>query len=354
MVHLGKSKDGLTELDLKVLHEKALGALAALAIGDAMGMPVEMLSSEEIREIFGVIEDFKRPPPWHIHSSFPPGRITDDTELTLLLANAIIRTGGNLKAEDFAFELRKWAESGALKLDYIGPATRRALERLIKGVSPRESGGRGSTCGAAIRVSPVGIVNACNYKAAALMAVESSLPTHGGRPALAGASAIASAIAEAMKEGSTMDSIARAAISGSKIGEKFGRPVPSPSVSKRIELAVNISKQIDDPEKASLEIRDIIGTGMETAEAVPAAIGIFVASRGDPMRAIRLAVNLGGDTDSIASMAGAISGAWKGIQAVDRKMLERVEDVNDLNLEDLAVKLAEIALRKLKAWSNVE
>jgi len=53
-------------------------------------------------------------------------------------------------------------------------------------------------------------------------------------------------------------------------------------------------------------------------------------------------------------MAGAISGAWKGIQAVDRKMLERVEDVNDLNLEDLAVKLAEIALRKLKAWSNVE
>ncbi len=333
---------------IKGIYEKALGSLAALAIGDAMGMPVEMLSLEEIKEIFGVIEGLEKPPSWHIHSSFPPGRVTDDTELTLLLANAIIRTGGDLKAEDFAVELRKWAKSGAFNLDYIGPATRKALKKLVRGVPPRESGGRGSTCGAAIRVSPVGIVNACNFKAAALMAVESSLPTHGGKPALAGASAIASAIAEAMREGSTVDSIVRAAILGSKIGEKFGRPVPSASVSKRIELAASISNKIDDPEKASLEIRDIIGTGMETAEAVPAAIGIFIASRGDPMKAIHLAVNLGGDTDSVASMAGAISGAWKGIQAVDRKILKEVEDVNGLNLDDLAMKLTNIALKKAK------
>ena len=334
--------------DIRSLYEKALGSLAAVAIGDAMGMPVEMLSWEEIREIFGVIEGFERSPPWHINGSFPPGRVTDDTELTLLLARTIIGTGGVMKAEDFAEELCKWAERGALNLSYIGPATRQALKRLLKGDSPMDSGGRGSTCGAAIRVSPIGIVNACNFEAAALMAVESSLPTHGGRPAISGASAIASAVAEAMREKSTIKSIVRASILGAKIGEKFGRPVPSPSIWKRIQLAAKISYEMNDPQKAALEIRDIIGTGMETAEAVPAAIGIFVASKGDPMKAIRLAVNLGGDTDSVASMAGAISGAWKGIRAIERKMLRTVEKVNRLSLEGLAMKLAEIASRKSK------
>ncbi|RLG46164.1 MAG: hypothetical protein DRN92_05785 [Thermoproteota archaeon] len=333
---------------VKGIYEKALGSLAALAIGDAMGMPVEMLSWEEINEIFVVVESFERPPSWHINSSFPPGKVTDDTELSLLLARTLIRTNGNMRADDFAEELRRWAKSGALSLTYIGPATKEALKKLMNGIPPRESGGRGSTCGAAIRVSPVGIVNACNFEAAALMAVESSLPTHGGRPAISGASAIASAVAEAMKEDSTITSIVNAAILGSKIGERFGRPVPSPSVWKRIELAAKISRQVDDPKRAAFEIRDIIGTGMQTAEAVPAAIGIFAASKGDPMEAIHLAVNLGGDTDSVASMAGAISGAWKGIQAIDKEMLRTVEEVNGLNLEELAMKLAKIALRRLE------
>ncbi len=330
----------------KILYEKALGCLAALAIGDAMGMPVEMLSWDEIKETFGLIKDFERAPPWHPNRSLPPGKVTDDTELALLLARTIIRMKGKFRIEDFAEDLKKWAEKGALGLSYVGAATKESLKRLLNGADPTKSGGRNVTCGAAIRAPPIGIVNPGNLQGAVAMAVISSLPTHGGRSAISGASVIASAVAEAMVESSSIISIVNAAIEGSMIGERYGRPVPCPSISKRIKLAFEISNKIEDPWKAAFEIRDIIGTGMESAEAVPAALGIFAVSKGDPMAAICFAVNIGGDTDSVASMAAAISGAWKGIRAVNYKMLEKIEEVNKLNLKEVAKKLVEVASRR--------
>ena len=86
---------------------------------------------------------------------------------------------------------------------------------------------------------------------------------------------------------------------------------------------------------------------MDAAESVPAALGLVVAARGDPMLAIELAVNSGGDTDTVAAMAGAVAGALRGADALDRSMVEEVERANSLDLEELAEGLARTAITRL-------
>ena len=151
-----------------------------------------------------------------------------------------------------------------------------------------------------------------------------------------------------MKSGSTIDSIVEAAVLGATIGFSKGKPVAAPSVAKRIKLAVDSARRISDPERAAEEIYDIVGTGIESAEAVPAAFGMLVAGEGQPMRVIELAVNAGGDTDTVASIAGAVAGAWSGIGAFDAKMVEEVECLNGLRLREDSEELAKVALERFR------
>jgi ADP-ribosylglycohydrolase len=75
-------------------------------------------------------------------------------------------------------------------------------------------------------------------------------------------------------------------------------------------------------------------------ESVPAAVGAFAAAGGEPFETVRAAVRLGGDTDTIAAMAGALAGALHGFAAHepdDRAVLELVSPESLLALApDLA------------------
>ncbi len=313
-----------------------------------MGMPVEMLPPDEIRSLYGRVRGFVRAPNFHPHHVLEPGTVTDDTEQTLFVVKLLVEKRAPLSAEDFASALVEWAKrDNLLEKHYFGPSTRQAVQKLMEGVPAREAGGVNTTCGAAMRASPIGIANACKPKNAAEEAAEISLPTHGSRVATSAASAVAAAVAEAVKRDSTIDLIVEAAVLGATIGFSKGRPVSAPSVAKRIRLAVDLARRISDPEKAAEEIYDLVGTGIESAEAVPAAFGMLVAGEGQPMRVIELAVNAGGDTDTVASIAGAIAGAWRGIGAFDAKMVEEVERLNRLGLREASEELAKVALERL-------
>ncbi|HDM92691.1 MAG TPA: ADP-ribosylglycohydrolase family protein [Candidatus Korarchaeota archaeon] len=335
----------------KRLLEAAWGCLAGVALGDAMGMPVEMLPPDEIRGLYGRVRGFVRAPDFHPHHILEPGTVTDDAEQTLFVVKLLVEKRAPLSAEDFASALVEWAKrDNLLEKHYFGPSTRQAVQKLMEGVPAREAGGLNTTCGAAMRASPVGIVNACRPEMAAEEAAEISLPTHGSRVATSAASAVAAAVAEAVRSGSTIDSIVEAAVLGATLGFSKGKPVAAPSVAKRIKLAVDLARRVSDPEKAAEEIYDVVGTGIESAEAVPAAFGMLVAGEGRPMRVIELAVNAGGDTDTVASIAGAIAGAWRGISAFDAKMLEEVEAKNRLDLRNIAESLARAALSRLERF----
>jgi ADP-ribosylglycohydrolase len=80
---------------------------------------------------------------------------------------------------------------------------------------------------------------------------------------------------------------------------------------------------------------------------VPCAAGLLLLADGEPMPAMRLAANLGGDTDTLASMAGALCGGLKGLGAFDSDWLSLVEQVNDLDVRALAREL--LACRRAAA-----
>jgi len=178
---------------------KAWGCLAGLAVGDALGMPTEFLTPEQIVDEYGRVKSLVSPPDWHPHAALPLGRVTDDTEQALALAKVYL-SQGRMSAEAVGQALLDWASAQGEHLAlYLGPSTRRALEALRAGESARTSGQQGKTNGAAMRIAPVGIVNAGDLDGAVRDTVEACLPTHGTTLAISGAGAVACAIAEAMR-----------------------------------------------------------------------------------------------------------------------------------------------------------
>ena len=86
------------------------------------------------------------------------------------------------------------------------------------------------------------------------------------------------------------------------------------------------------------------GTGVETAESVPTAFGVANLSHGDAWEACTRAAELGGDTDTIAAIAGAMVGACTGLSALPADAVAKVREVNSLDFEPLVESL--LALRR--------
>jgi len=145
---------------------RAYGALAGLALGDALGMPAQAMSPEQIHAVYGTITglvdgDASQP----YAPGMPAGSVTDDTEQALLVASLLVRGRGTssgrvaLDAGEFAHALLAWEDSMIERgsLDLLGPSTKAALERVRAGEDPLTVGGAGTTNGAAMRVTPIGI-----------------------------------------------------------------------------------------------------------------------------------------------------------------------------------------------------
>ncbi len=323
--------------------DKAYGCLATLALGDALGMPTEFLTPEQIAAEYGRVANLVPPPGWHPHAALRRGRVTDDTEQALALAEVYLRDG-QMRAEAVAQAMLDWAAAQSEHLAlYLGPSTRRALEALRAGESPRQSGRQGKTNGAAMRIAPVGIVNAGNLEGALQDTVEACLPTHGTTLAISGAAAVACAVAEAMRDDATLEAVLEAATEGAIRGRQHGACVWTPPLERRIALAVRLAREAEGEAKALQALYDYVGVDMLVTESIPTAFGLVALAEGDPMRAVRYAANIGGDTDTIGAIAGAICGALRGIAAVDRAMLAEVERVNGLDLAAVARGLVSIS-----------
>lgn len=318
--------------------QRVIGSLAGVAIGDAMGMPCEFLTREQIQQRYGRLASFVSPDPGHYHKGLKRGQITDDTEQTIEVIRALVRHG-RLTPETAADAYLKWARDyNAFESTVLGPSSRKALERLIRGEDPRVTGEHGDTVGAAMRVAPIGLVNAGRLQDAADECYASCLPTHGVSIAIGGACAIACAVAAAAAA-DTLDEVIDAAIWGASYGEALGVKWAGASVAARIRLALRIVRETPDVMRAEDELYLTCGVGMAPTELVPTAIGIVALHDGDCAKSIESAVNMGGDTDTLASMVGAITGAYRGIDALPEEWIRLVQDINDLDLRDLADQL---------------
>ncbi len=343
------------------VYAKILGCLAMVAIGDALGMPAHDMTREEIKVRFGKpISSFK--PPFkdsRVHKTLKAGQITDDTRLTLATAKAYIDHNGKITpqmmTEYIAVAVNQAFQEGLDTL--FGQSTKTALKAFNSGQDPikasllEKSPQIGATNGGAMRISPAGLIHPGDLHGTVLEAVTACLPTHGTQTGISAACAIAGGIAEAMNPQATVFSIIKAALIGAEEGEmagrKIGRTVPLPSVPKRIRLAVSLALKAGSPEEACREFSQIIGIGLPAYESIPTALGIFLVCEGDPVQCVLAGANIGNDTDTIASMTGALAGAFKGFEAVPPEWMEKIEKVNQLGLAKTAKSLTRIALQNL-------
>lgn len=345
----------------RVLFEKILGCLSMVAIGDALGMPAHDMTREEIQERFGKpIASFQAPfKDSRVHKALKAGQITDDTRLTLALAKAYIENKGKitpqLSTAYIAAAVNEAFQEGLETL--FGMSTKQALWAFNSGQDPIKTGLRekspmiGSTNGGAMRVSPVGLIHPGNLRGAVQDAAASCLSTHPTQAGISAACAIAAGVAEAMTPQATVFSIVKASLSGAEegeiLGKKIARTVPVPSVPMRIRLAISLALKSTKGEEACEEFSKVIGTGLPAYESIPTAIGIFLACEGDPEECVKSGANIGNDTDTIASMAGALAGAFKGFSQVPAKWYQTIEKVNHLHLAATAKQLTKISLGNL-------
>jgi ADP-ribosylglycohydrolase len=242
----------------------------------------------------------------------------------------------------------KWVtENNLLETRILGPSTKAAVRDLMVGRDPSETGRMGTTNGGAMKISPVGIINVARPMEKLVDDVEETcMPTHCTGVAIAASAAVAAAVSEALRADSTTNSVVAAARRAAKMGETRGAQLAYPSVEKRIAMAARLVRG-KTPEKAAEALYNQIGADISSSDAIPTAIGLFAAGGGDPMETITLTANMGGDTDTIGAMAGGIAGAYMGIEAFPRHIIDTVEKVNHLDLAEKSVLLMEFARRYL-------
>jgi ADP-ribosylglycohydrolase len=330
---------------MSTARDRARGALYGLAIGDALGMPTQLMSHEEVIACFGVLDGFRAAPAGHpIASGLPAGSVTDDTEQALLLADALLAGGGHIESEDLARRLLAWAERARERgsLDLLGPSSSAAVAALIAGGPTAEVGRSGATNGAAMRITPVGlIISSDDLDALVDLVVEASRVTHHTGVAIAGASAVAAAVSGGV-DGASIAEATTLGIRASDLGQRRGEWVAGASVARRIAWAIGLV-DADDHDRSVRDVVELVGTSLATQESVPAAFAVLALHPDDPWQACLTAASLGGDSDTIAAMVGAIAGACHGMDSWPPDAVRAVRETNQLDLEMFAEKL--LALR---------
>lgn len=343
---------------------RAYGALAGLALGDALGMPTQVMSPEQIRAVYGRVTglvdgDISQP----YAPGMPAGSVTDDTEQALLIASLLVRGRGSssgrvaLDAGDFSHALLSWEDSMIERgsLDLLGPSTKAALERVRAGEDPLTVGGLGTTNGAAMRVTPIGIaVSTADSEAFADAVWSSCQVTHATRQGFQSAALVAAAVSLALDwpemSASDMTTLLWKAVSYVDSLPERGAWTPDPDVVEATRRAMQL---VANPASSSLEcLVEQIGTSVASAHAIPMAFALL--ARDPSPRALLDAANLGGDTDTIGAIAGAILGSVLGVEAFDTAMLTQVELTSHLDLPSIALELLALRAASEPATSTPE
>jgi ADP-ribosyl-[dinitrogen reductase] hydrolase len=118
----------MNKIDDELMREKYRGCLVGLAIGDALGVPVEGFSQQEIEGNFGQITDY-------VDSPFGIGAWTDDTSMALAIAESYVQLG-DCKIDDIAQRFIRWYKTDGRG---IGITIKKVLDLIDTGTEPHEA-----------------------------------------------------------------------------------------------------------------------------------------------------------------------------------------------------------------------
>lgn len=299
---------------------KFLGCLIGAAIGDGLGAWREgrrIAEKEDIASLAERVEELA---------------YTDDTHMTIGVVESLIQSrgfDGEHMAQTFIknYETEPWRG--------YGPGPPRVF-RMIKNGEPWDSAAskiyRGGSFGngAAMRMAPVGLLYSDNPAKLREIAYKSSSITHSHELGREGAALQAYAVALALNTPSD-EEIDR---------EAFLLKLQNFAQTQLYkEKIANTKELLGEQDRA--RVVAVLGNGIEALNSVPTAIYCFLKQPKSYKDSVIYAISLGGDTDTIASMAGAISGAYLGIEAIPQEWRLKLE--NNAYIEDLAEKLWQAA-----------
>ncbi|MDP9474905.1 MAG: ADP-ribosylglycohydrolase family protein [Actinomycetota bacterium] len=304
-------------------RERFRGCLVGQALGDALGFVVEGQPAsfcrryvEERLEGGRVLGVGRRP--------YPFGQYSDDTQLARELMQSYAARG-RFDPEDYAGRIAAIFSEG--RIVGRGRATEEAAERLAQGVpweeagTPPPSAGNGS----AMRAGPVGLFFHDDLDPLAEAAREQGIITHRDTRCSAGAIAVAGGVALALGEGRVdrLDFLGRLSELTVRVEAPFAEALMGLSGWVGLppeEAVVRISR-------VGLEGDPEDGWGGISPFVVPSVLWSlysFLRSPEDYRQTIRTAIAVGGDVDTTAAMAGAISGAYLGLEAIPHNLARRL------------------------------
>jgi ADP-ribosylglycohydrolase len=298
--------------------EQALGMIYGLALGDALGAPVEFWDLKGIQERYGM-SGIQEPP--------DPALFTDDTQMTLAVAEALIIAGHEDLGAIMASMSQKfvaWLRSPENDRS-PGGACLYGARQLEAGVPWWRSGKPNSKgSGAAMRVAPIGYLYQHDLPKLRRVAAASALTTHHHPTAQVGAVAAAFLVKLVLDRLPSEDLLPALEL------ETHGQARDFDQALERLEEALEMTS----PEAALAHI----GEGWVAEEALMMAFYCFLHSPHDFVATIRQGANTSGDSDSIASIAGGLSGAYLGVRALPAAWINRLEKSE--YLADVAQRLA--------------
>jgi len=291
--------------DKDQLLDRFLGSAMGTFVGDALGEPVEGWSHRAIYSRFGLLDTMIR----------EEGRYTDDTQMMIGILEALAEKGGF----DPAVCAGKFGENFDPGRGY-GRRIFGVVDRIRQGIPWDQVGTDSFGNGGAMRIAPIGCFYYADLEAIKANAILSARITHSHPEGLAGAVAQATAVGLAFQYSLSSEPIEP---------EKFLDSITAQmtDIDKGFAKALDRIKSI--PRGSMLEVIEAIAgrysLSLRAIESVPAAIGAFVLTDSF-QEAVVLAVNLGGDTDTIGAMAGAIAGAYYGYSQMPEEWLSPLEN----------------------------
>jgi len=318
-------------MDLNLLVNRFAGSIVGFAIGDALGMPAQFLTRDQIRRYYGkTISEFTKAHEGHASDFLAAGSFTDDTQMMLATAECLMECQ----------KMDPARQADALLAWYLNTnphrtpknANMKACKHLSLGKPWIKSGVFSDCCGAAVRMPPIGLFFYRYPETLVRAATDDCMITHTEPRALAGSVAVAyltSCLLQSTEH----------CLPGNQVLETADRVA---DIDKDIAAMLRWITQIVHihPEEALFEI----GTSSDTIETVAAAIYCFLRYPHNFVSAVITAANGGDAADSISALAGNFVGAFNGIEAIPEQWQRNVESA-DL-LRGIAKSLAELACEK--------
>ncbi len=301
-----------------------LSGLMGMCVGDALGVPVEFMHREEIKQ--NLVSDMRG---FGTHNQ-PAGTWSDDSSMAFCLAESLCE-GYDL--HDIANKFCKWYFNGYWTphgdVFDVGNTTRMAIGQLAKGVEPVMAGGdseENCSNGSLMRILPAAFyTHKMPIKSTLQVVEEISSLTHRHKMCIIACSAYVF--------------LAREIIDGKEKGEAFKSlqdNLPELFGSKEEYLnELKHFKRLLNKDFGSLPINQIKSSGY-VIDSLEAAVWCFL-NRNDYSETVLEAVNLGGDTDTIGSLAGGLAGLCYGFDGIPRQWVDQI--AKKAEIFDLAEKL---------------